>query len=78
MLYALTTAKIDMRDHGFRLGDVRPSNVFINKDRKAKVVNLLTSPLETTHYARALKSSGDGLLAPEDLPLLAKGAKDNA
>jgi len=64
LLYALTTAKIDLRDHGFRLGDIKPSNIFINKDRKAKIVNLISSPLETTNYHRALRSSSDVFLAP--------------
>lgn len=44
-MYGLVTAKIDTREHGYRVGDIKPSNIFINKDRQIKVANLLSSPL---------------------------------
>jgi len=40
----LTTAKIDTREHGYRVGDIKPSNVFYNKDKQLKVVNLFSGP----------------------------------
>jgi hypothetical protein len=44
LLYALVAAKIDLKKNGERVGDIKPANVFIDQERRAKVVNLFTSP----------------------------------
>lgn len=80
MLFALVTAKVDVRKHGGRVGDIKPANVFIDNERRAKVVNLFSSTRETSAFEKAKdfeNSALNVLLAPEDLPELAKHAIDN-
>jgi serine/threonine protein kinase len=80
LLFALITAKVDLRKHGGRVGDIKPENVFIDSERKAKVVNIYTSSKETTNFEKAKdyeNASLDVFLAPEDLAEISKNAIDN-
>lgn len=80
MLFALVAAKVDVRKHGERVGDIKPANVFIDSDRRAKVVNLLTSSKETSGFEKVKDFENpnlDVLLAPEDFPELVNNAIDN-
>jgi hypothetical protein len=52
LLYALVAAKMDLRMHGYRLGDVRPQSELIDNKGKAKVANLLSAPNQTTAFAK--------------------------
>lgn len=80
LLFSLVTAKIDLRKHGERVGDIKPANVFIDHERRAKVVNIYSSSKETTAFEKAKDFENphlDVLLAPEDFPELASNAIDN-
>ena len=44
---------MDLRMHGYRLGDVRPQSVFIDSKGHAKVANLLSAPNQTTAFTKA-------------------------
>lgn len=73
-------AKIDLRKHGERVGDIKPANVFIDHERRAKVVNIYSSSKETTAFEKAKDFENphlDVLLAPEDFPELVSNAIDN-
>ena len=62
------------------VGDIKPANVFIDNQRRAKVVNLLSSSKETTGFEKAKDFENpylDSLLAPEDFPELVNNAIDN-
>lgn len=50
MLYTLVSAKMAIKTHGDKIGDIRPANIFIDKDGKLKVLNIFTSPYETTNF----------------------------
>jgi serine/threonine protein kinase len=75
------TAKVDVRKHGERVGDIKPANVFIDNDRVAKVVNMYSSPKETSGFTKAKEDFEnphlDVLLAPEDFSELVNNAIDN-
>lgn len=74
----MVAAKVDLKNHGYQVGDIKPQNVFINSDRKIKVVSLLTSVRETSAFAKAKNYESTALLlAPEDFPELARSAIDN-
>jgi serine/threonine protein kinase len=63
----LVAAKIDLRKHGYRLGDIKPENVFIDEERRIKIVNILTSSNEKYAYDKAKdfeNASLNVLLAP--------------
>ena len=67
LLFALVTAKVDVRKHGGRVGDIKPANVFIDNERRVKVVNLFSSTRETSAFEKAKdfeNSALNVLLAP--------------
>lgn len=70
-------AKVDLRKHGYQVGDIRPFNVFIDNERRVKVVNRLSSTLEVSAFSKAKNLETGLLLAPEDLAELAGNAIDN-
>lgn len=80
VLYALTASKLDLKTHSNKLGDIKPSNVFVNDDGRIKVANVLSWPRELPSYAKVVDQGGvnyDGYLAPEDFPLLQNNTLDN-
>ena len=78
MLYALAASKQDIRSHSIKLGDIKPENIFVNDDGRIKVANIYSWPNETPSYVKAMEQSDfDGLLAPEDFPLLKNNHLDN-
>lgn len=80
VLYALTAAKRDIGGRTKKLGDIKPENVFVNEDGKVKVASQFSWPDEHPSFVRALdleKIAYNGLLAPEDLGELQRGALEN-
>ncbi len=80
MLYGLVAARVDLKNYGGRVGDIRPENVFIDNSGKVKIVNILTSPNETNAFTKAKDNHNPDLnviLAPEDLADLLKNSIDN-
>jgi hypothetical protein len=59
------------------LGDIKPENIFVNDEGKVKIACQYSWPDELPSFARALdleKITYNGLLAPEDLGELQRGA----
>lgn len=56
LLYALVAAKVDANTRNELVGDIKPDNVFINKDEKIKVGCLHSFPFERTNYAKITDS----------------------
>jgi hypothetical protein len=52
LFFALVVSKVDLKKHGGRVGDIKPANVFIDNERRAKVVNLFTSSKETSAFEK--------------------------
>ena len=44
LIYVLTSAGRDFHIRGLKVGDIRPTNVFINHEGQAKVSTYLTWP----------------------------------
>jgi serine/threonine protein kinase len=80
VLYSLAAAKQDIKSQSNKVGDIKPSNVFVNDDGKIKIANVLSWPRELPSFAKVVDQGGlnyDGYLAPEDFPLLQNNTLDN-
>lgn len=80
VLFALAAAKHDLSGRTKKLGDIKPENIFVNEDGKVRVASQFSWPDELPSFARALdleKIAYNGLLAPEDLGELQRGALEN-
>ena len=54
LLYSLSQAHAQASYFGQRLGDVRPSNIFLNEDGKIKVANSLSWPSEASNIQKTM------------------------
>lgn len=54
------------------MGDIRPRNIFLNREGEIKVSHSLAWPLEVTNLQKALDKIPT-YLAPEDLDKISKG-----
>jgi serine/threonine protein kinase len=80
VLYALAAAKHDIAGRVKKVGDIKPENLFVNEEGQAKIACQYSWPDELPSFARALdleKFAYNGLLAPEDLSELQRGALEN-
>ncbi len=80
VLYALAAAKHDIAGRVKKVGDIKPENVFVNEEGQAKIASQYSWPDELPSFTRALdleKFAYNGLLAPEDLGELQRGALEN-
>lgn len=70
LLYALVSAKHDAEHRKEPLGDIKPENVFINKEEKIRVACLHSFPFEQESYKKLVDSHSPSYkvyVAPEDL-----------
>lgn len=65
LLYSLVHAAHDFKKIGTKIGDVRPSNIFINEEGQVKIANMFSWPNEPTNYIKTLDDSQKTYLAPE-------------
>lgn len=80
VLYSITAAKRDSKGYTNKLGDIKPSNIFVNDEGKIKVASIFSWPRELPSYTKLVDQGGlnfNGLLAPEDFPLLQNNNLDN-
>lgn len=62
------------------MGDIKPSNIFVNDEGRIKVASIFSWPRELPSYIKLVDQGGlnfNGLLAPEDFPLLQNNNLDN-
>lgn len=55
LLYALVSAKKNMRPAFSKVGDIRPHNIFVNEAGDVKIANLYSWPNESTNYRKAFE-----------------------
>lgn len=67
LLFSLCRAANDFKTLNSKVGDIRPSNIFINEDGQLKVSNLYSWPCETTNLDKTLFDKELTYLAPEEI-----------
>lgn len=64
MLYVLTSAVRDFHMKNKKVGDIRPSNVFISNEGQIKVATYLSFPSEKNNYEKTLNENQLTYLSP--------------
>lgn len=77
LLHCLVSSARDFAKLEIKVGDVRPSNIFINEDGQIKVANVLSWPDERTNFEKTAFEKTSTYLSPEEADLIAEGKHDN-
>lgn len=54
LLYILISSAAEFHKRKMKLGDIRPQNIFINKQGQVKLANTLSWPREQNNYFKSL------------------------
>jgi serine/threonine protein kinase len=77
LLHCLVSSARDFSKLEIKVGDIRPSNIFINEDGQIKVANVLSWPDESTNFEKTAFEKMPTYLSPEEADLIAEGKHDN-
>jgi serine/threonine protein kinase len=77
LLYSLVTTARDFSSLERKVGDIRPSNIFINEEGQLKIANLCSWPYEKPNFDKTAFEKQLTYLSPEEMRLVAKGHHQN-